>query len=101
MGNAIVRGSFRIVASQVKRAPIEATMPHQTQRELSPVRPVQDQALAGSAVSVAPSLMRISAAVERRTQIDNCTQALANQRRKNAVTCVVFAQSGQKRSNPF
>lgn len=90
-----------MVASQVNRAPMEAAMPHQTQRELSPVRPVHDQALAGSAVSVAPSLIKISAAVERRTQIDNCTQALANQRRKKAITCVAFAQAGQQRSNPF
>jgi len=92
-GNAIVSGSFRMVASQLKSATIDATMPHQTHRELSPVRPVHDHALVGSAVSVAPSLIKISAAVERRTQIDNCTQALANQRRKKAITLVVFAQT--------
>ena len=55
-GNAIVRGSFRMVASQLNRATIEATMPHQTQPERSPVRPVHDQALVGSAVSARAEL---------------------------------------------
>ena len=39
-----------MVASQLKRLTTDAKMPHQTQLERSPVKPVHDQALAGFAV---------------------------------------------------